>query len=138
MGLQETATPKDGQLEAMKRIILPGDFMETWYLYQVECRTPFHVYIGITQSPFLRFKQHRLGRGALFTQKHGVKKAVVLKRFESYESAREAEDARTRQLDARGLITRGGSWTSSIYSCSIRDLSRSRPFWKSRKRRLHY
>lgn len=122
-----------------------SDQAQNWhYLYQIECHTPYHVYIGITTSPAHRKWQHEHARGAEFTKKHGVKKFTVLQRFHNFEAARIAEDLRTRQLDARELLTvRGGSWTSSVESCSIRDLSFQKPFYnpriaRRRRRRTTY
>lgn len=109
---------------------------DSWfYLYQITCKTPGHIYVGITQKPEHRKQQHIRGKGARFTILNGVQKFTVLNRFKTIEEARDAENARTRQLDARGGVVRGGSWTSSVKTSSIRNLSISKPLLVPRSKR---
>ncbi len=60
-------------------------------LYEIECETPNHIYVGITNSIGKRWRDHCVGKGAGFTRLHGVKGIKIIKEFLIWEEAKIAE-----------------------------------------------
>ena len=58
-------------------------------VYVLSCRTPDHFYVGITQNFMSRLKNHRRGKGAKFTQTHGVEKVLFTKKVRGEERAKD-------------------------------------------------
>lgn len=64
-----------------------------YYVYVIECETPNHYYVGLTQNFAERMKQHESGTGSEFMSVHKFKK-VVYKETHEWE-----EDAKTRERE---------------------------------------
>lgn len=82
-------------------------------LYQVECMTPNHFYIGISTDINRRIIEHQNGRGARFTRKHGVRTITLLQTFPSATAAKKAERETVIALQNHGLIAAGAAWCQS-------------------------
>jgi predicted GIY-YIG superfamily endonuclease len=82
-------------------------------LYRIECETPNHFYVGISQKLSKRIEAHRRHRGAVFTRKHGLKTFKVISLYQDEVAAKSAEMAEVRKLLAEGKIARGGGFTRS-------------------------
>lgn len=63
---------------------------EPYSLYVVECRDG-RLYTGIAKDPERRFRQHRAGRGAVFTRINGAESLLATKTFGSRSEAAQAE-----------------------------------------------
>jgi predicted GIY-YIG superfamily endonuclease len=68
----------------------------TYYVYLIECKTPEHYYIGLTQHLEYRLKQHAKGRGAQFTKHNGFKKVLRVIKCRNLEHAKFVEKNLTR------------------------------------------
>lgn len=75
-------------------------------VYEIECITPNHRYVGMSENVVHRLGSHLLGRGCVFTQKHGVKAARILCFVESIEEAKRVEQAWYRVLKSRKFTIR--------------------------------
>lgn len=93
-----------------------------WYLYEIECVTPGHIYVGITRDFSKRLIRHQEGHGSRFTAKHGVKSWRLLWRFDSEEAAKRAELSRVYQLDKQCFIVRGAGRSTS--QTPLKDFSK--------------
>lgn len=84
-----------------------------FYLYEIECETPQHLYVGISERPETRIAKHRKGLAARFTARHGVLRHRLLWRFSTIEAAKKAEWSRVQQLDRElpGWTIRGAGRT---------------------------
>jgi predicted GIY-YIG superfamily endonuclease len=88
-----------------------------WTLYRVNCLTPKHIYIGISQKPFKRILDHKKKSGAVFTKNNGVKSFSIIREFESHEEAKLAERNEVIRLNSlrkiNGSIVCGGGWSGA-------------------------
>jgi predicted GIY-YIG superfamily endonuclease len=67
-------------------------FAETPYaVYLIKTLTPNFYYVGWTSDVDRRWEQHKSGRGAKFTRKHGVAEASILCRVDSTNAADDRE-----------------------------------------------
>ena len=80
-------------------------------LYQIECETANHIYIGLSSDVLFRWRQHRNRRGAAFTKKHGAKRLILLQEFNDTDVAKKAERELVIKLSEAGYIVAGASWT---------------------------
>src|SRR3990167_1815841 len=94
-------------------------------LYQIECITPKHFYIGITAHPRARLESHCSGHGAKWVKLHGIKHFKVLRRFRTEKDAKKAENRRVLELAQQGYEVRGGPWTQEIAQMPLREPKRS-------------
>ena len=86
-------------------------------VYVVECETPGYFYVGSTSRlPYVREHEHkeRAGHGAQWTQLHGFKRMVFMKRVPQ-EACKELEDSLTVWLQCRYgyRFVRGGDRTAT-------------------------
>jgi len=68
-----------------------------WYTYIIQCETPDHFYIGISQNIKHRIERHKLRKGSRFTQMHGAKSAIYIENNQTYEQAKNREKLLTKQ-----------------------------------------
>jgi len=87
-------------------------------LYRVNCNTPRHIYIGMSESVWYRLLKHLKGQGSKFTQKHGLKSFRIIKEFNTEKEAKLAEREETlrlkRMYERMGFRICGAGWSSSI------------------------
>lgn len=81
-----------------------------WLLYVIECKTPQHVYVGITTEPEKRWKSHKTRKGAFFTRHYGVKRFHGVRILDSGPEAREAERKMVVTLKRKGYQAAGSVW----------------------------
>jgi len=60
-------------------------------VYEIECETSNHRYVGFSGNVHRRIEQHRDGTGAVFTRLHGVKSWRVIAEVATKEEAKELE-----------------------------------------------
>lgn len=82
-----------------------------WWVYRVICATPNHYYVGITQDPAHRFKQHQTKRGSEFTKRHGYLFPEIVSVAPSEQVAKMAEKLAVRRLQQGENVVCGGGWT---------------------------
>jgi len=63
---------------------------EAWWLYCIECKGG-GIYVGITKDVSLRFKQHKNGRGALYTKLNPPVSLLCKRAFPSRKEAHQVE-----------------------------------------------
>lgn len=85
-------------------------------LYIIKCLTLGHYYVGITSQPKKRFQQHRDGRGAKYTQVHGVKSIHILKTYDDEVKAKKAECKLVRNMMKLGYEVAGAN------QCMVEEL----------------
>lgn len=76
-------------------------------LYQIECQTPNHFYVGISSHIEDRLHRHSSGKGAVFTRLHGVKHSTLICTYEDVQAAKMAEWELVKILRSKGHITCG-------------------------------
>lgn len=85
-----------------------------WALYLITCKTPKHLYVGITCNPYRRRRQHggQWHGGAVFVKRHGVAKMEVLVTFPNKKAALKAEMEMVKQAkaDNKDWIVAGSIW----------------------------
>jgi predicted GIY-YIG superfamily endonuclease len=91
-----------------------------WVLYEIECVTPRHWYVGISADVDHRLIAHKAGSGARFTAKYGVKSHTVLGEFVDAHTAKQAERRRVLELRAQGSVVAGAGWTQTRKVCKER------------------
>ena len=69
-----------------------------FWVYLIECETPGHIYVGQTSNVVRRYAQHLSGKGAKFTQKHGVKSLISTLKCDSREAALDLEKTMVNKL----------------------------------------
>ena len=86
--------------------------MKTYFVYEIECNTPNHFYVGLTEDFDRRIRQHQgpCG-GSVFTKTHGVKSAKVVTTSESLDEAKRLEWLHVQTLDKEGFVVRGAGRT---------------------------
>lgn len=80
------------------------------FLYEIECETPNHIYVGITYQIGHRFTQHQKGRGAKFTKEHGVKRLKIITEYNNMKEAYIAETDHVlllRKLFPNKVVSKG-------------------------------
>lgn len=87
------------------------------YLYEIKCKTPNHLYIGITANLFNRIKAHRTKKGSIFTKKHGFDSLFIIEVFYSEGLAKRAEHNYVIlcKKQFKNKIICGAGWTNSNY-----------------------
>lgn len=75
-------------------------------VYEIECITPNHKYVGFSGRVEQRLGSHLLGQGAMFTRRHGVKSAKVISTHATVEEAKLAEQAHYRVVKGQGFQIR--------------------------------
>jgi predicted GIY-YIG superfamily endonuclease len=83
-----------------------GIIVKTHAVYEIECLTPNHYYVGMSGQVEKRLGNHLLGRGSKFTQRHGVKSARIIGWFESEADAKLAEQTHYRYIRDLGFTIR--------------------------------
>lgn len=81
---------------------MPENKIPYIYLYQIDCDTPGHHFVGYSKYLDVRLQEHRDGCYG-WTKTHGVKKFTVLNRFTSVKDAKKARLARIQSLRKQGL-----------------------------------
>lgn len=61
-----------------------------WYVYILECSDGLY-YTGMTWDVEKRMEQHSIGKGSVFTSKHGLKRLCYVEEFGNIQIARERE-----------------------------------------------
>lgn len=72
-------------------------------VYQIECVTPNHYYVGQTGDFWHRIDRHIRGQGAEWTRKHGVKLVSVIGEADNQPAARQLESARVKEMRSCGI-----------------------------------
>jgi putative endonuclease len=72
-----------------------GHYMEKWFAYILECSDGSY-YVGITNSPAERLKEHNSGKGSSWTEK---RRPVV---FRYIEACGSKSAARKREIELKG------------------------------------
>lgn len=62
-----------------------------FHVYVIECKTPNHYYIGLTQDYDRRIRKHKQGEGARFIKVHGFLRVIRVEYYESYYYAKERD-----------------------------------------------
>lgn len=78
----------------------------SYAVYEIECQTPNHRYVGFSRQVQHRLGAHLLGKGSKFTTRHGVKSARVLCFVETEVEARRIEQAWYRVIRDKGFTIR--------------------------------
>ena len=80
--------------------------MKSVYLYEIECETYNHYYVGITTCPEIREEEHRSGgeRCAKWLKIHGVRRFIVLGIYSSKKEALQAEYDRRVWLNTESRV----------------------------------
>lgn len=82
-------------------------------VYEIECETPNHFYVGMSKNFEHRIEAHSNCDGARFTRRHGVKNWRALVMVETTTEAKRIETAWFRILKRRGYVV-GGPQASDI------------------------
>lgn len=82
-----------------------------WWVYQVTCATPNHYYVGITQDPAHRFRQHAKKQGSAFTKRHGYEQTDILAQSPTEKVAKLAEKLAVGRLRSEGKVACGSGWS---------------------------
>jgi predicted GIY-YIG superfamily endonuclease len=104
-----------------------------YYVYVIECRTPDHYYIGLTQHFDERMGKHMCGTAARFTATHGFKKVISKQGYEWKEDAKDRERELTEQYTQRyGVEKVAGAGWSQVQKGKIQGARLQRRRWKER------
>lgn len=92
-----------------------------YYVYVIECATPSHYYIGLTQHFEERIKNQMCGKGAKFTCVYGFKKVVCKEEYYWEEDARDRERELARDYMCKyGIENVAGAGWSQVRKGKIR------------------
>lgn len=81
-------------------------------LYVIECNTPKHFYVGLSNNIANRIGSHCFGNGSSWTKIHGVNRVVSIKEFQNETLAKYAEMIEVKRLSRIGEV-RGAGITSA-------------------------
>lgn len=76
-----------------------------WFVYIIECQDGFY-YTGLTWNLENRMEQHRIGKGAKFTTRHGFKELKYFEEFDDIVVARNRE----RQVKDYNRLKKESLW----------------------------
>lgn len=82
-----------------------------WWVYRITCETSNHFYIGITQNPAHRFRQHAKRLGSAFTKRHGYLYPEIVTITHSEKVAKMAEKLAVKRLGRSGNVVCGSGWS---------------------------
>jgi len=85
-----------------------------FYVYLIQCKTPFHIYIGLTARLHRRIHQHEIGNGAFFTRKHGFSYYIVLDTFDLEADAKKFEWEIVQELGNDPQLTVRGAGRTQV------------------------
>lgn len=71
-----------------------------YWVYVILCKTPCHLYVGMTRQLWHRLSQHSKGRGSRFTKSHGYRWAIEILPAKNYLEAIALEAATVRRYQA--------------------------------------
>ena len=98
-----------------------------WGVYIIECETPDHIYVGMSNNISRRLAQHRAGKGSKFTREHGVKKLLRAEFFENRKDTEAFERQMTKHYRSLPNICSG----VNPYPGRMRDRVRGIPLTAS-------
>lgn len=86
-----------------------------YYVYVIECATPNHYYIGLTQDFEGRIRRHMDRKGAKFTSEHGFKRVICKEEYYWEDDAKERESELTQDyIDKYGIENVAGAGWSQV------------------------
>lgn len=110
----------------------------TIYLYEIECITEDHIYVGIAKNPEQRLIDHNSGsdKASKFTKKFGVKNFKVVSEYDSLKLAKMAENNHVKWLmqEFPSKIICGGAFNSS----KLEDLKKYRETFNLRSKSQYF
>lgn len=94
---------------------------EEVYVYLLLCANNT-IYTGVTKNLKQRITQHKKGRGANYTKKHGIISVIGFKAFQNRSFAMKEEYRIKRELNSRNKRILASKWISEMEEDEINQI----------------